>query len=136
MNHLTVQEKSTFLSMQIFLLNLTLTRWVECQWDLLNKFASHLQVRLLLWDHLSGLVTFTRRRWIYGRALSFTLRIFCTLFSSYKQKIRGKGKLATPPYSRDSGNDFGRFSVLWYPTKKQLHSWSFLLETTQSKACF
>ena len=35
---------------------------------------------------------------------------------------------------RDSGNNFGPFFVLGYPTKKQLCSWSLLPETTQNKA--
>ena len=40
------------------------------------------------------------------------------------------------PSGRDSGNDFGRFSVLGYPTKIQLCFWSFLSETTWNKASF
>ena len=36
---------------------------------------------------------------------------------------------------RDSGNDFGRFSVLRYPTNKRLRSWSFLPEMTWKEAC-
>ena len=37
---------------------------------------------VLLWDHLSGQVTFTRCCCKYGQALSFTLCIFCTFIIS------------------------------------------------------
>ena len=36
----------------------------------------------MLWDHLSGLVTFTRRRCKYGSAFSFTLCVLCTIIIS------------------------------------------------------
>ena len=40
------------------------------------------------------------------------------------------------PTSRDSGNDFGPFSVLGYPTKIRLHFWSFLLGNNLKQSSF
>ena len=39
-------------------------------------------LKYLLWDPLSGLVTFTRPRCKYGRALSFTICVICTIIIS------------------------------------------------------
>ena len=40
-------------------------------------------LHILLWDHLSGQVTFTRCRCTCRRALSFTLCVFCTIIISF-----------------------------------------------------
>ena len=42
-------------------------------------FRSLVCQQIVLWDHLSGLVTFTNHRCKYGRALSFTVCGFCTV---------------------------------------------------------